>query len=284
MKINRIEPDTHEYLQITECIAKKPKAFFYKGTLPEIRIPSVAIVGTRKPTAYGKEVARRVASELAKEGVVIISGLAFGIDSIAHRACLEVGGRTIAVLANSVDHIYPRNHQALAQQIIESGGAVLSEYEPPLEARSFQFLERNRIVSGLADAVIIIEAAARSGTLNTASHALEQGKELFAVPGNITSPLSSGCNTLIRQGAHPLLSSKDVLDILLPQAHTQQPLPLAQSPLEATILELLSQGIRDGDQLQQLSGMPAGEFSQTLTLMELNGTIRALGANQWTTG
>jgi DNA processing protein len=283
MKINSISPDKHKYLQITDCIAKKPKILYFKGELPEERIPSVAIVGTRKPTPYGKEIAHRLSTELARAGVVIISGLALGIDSIVHRACLEVGGKTIAVLGNSVDHIYPRNHQALAEQILQQGGAILSEYEPPTEARGYQFLERNRIVSGLADAVIVVEAAARSGTLNTASHALEQGKYLFAVPGNITSPLSAGCNALIKQGAEPLLSTQDVLGIILPRAKTmQRPLPLASSPLEAKIISLIQQGVRDGDQLQQQLDVSAREFSQTLTLMEITGTVRGLGANQWT--
>ncbi|HET6747458.1 MAG TPA: DNA-processing protein DprA [Candidatus Saccharimonadales bacterium] len=283
MKINRIFPDKHKYLQITDCIAKKPKTLYYRGTLPETRLPSVAIVGTRKPSAYGKEIAHRLSTELAKEGIVIISGLALGIDGIAHRACLQTGGKTIAVLGNSVDHIYPRNHLGLAEQIIEQGGAVLSEYEPPTEARNYHFLERNRIVSGLADIVVIVEAAARSGTLNTASHAIEQGKHLFAVPGNITSPLSSGCNALIRQGAQPLLSPRDILDILLPQKTARQgALPLTSSPLEAKIITLIEQGIRDGDEIQQQLGVSAQEFSQTLTLMEITGIIRGLGANQWT--
>jgi len=284
MKINRISPDKHKYLQITDCIARKPKILYYRGRLPEVRVASVAIVGARKPTAYGREVAHKLAQELAKQGVVIISGLALGIDGIAHRACLEAGGKTIAVLGNSIDHIYPRNHRDLAEQILARDGAILSEYEPPTEARVYHFLQRNRIISGLADAVVIVEAAARSGTLNTASHALEQGKELFAVPGNITSPLSAGCNALIAQGARPFLSANDILEVVQPSAlvNQQQHLPLAASPLEAKILAFISEGIRDGDQLQQKLAVPAEEFSQTLTLMEITGSIRALGANQWT--
>lgn len=282
MKINRVTPSKHKYLAVLDTIAKVPEYVFFKGTLPADRIPSVAIVGTRKPTAYGKEVAHQLAFELAGRGVVIISGLALGIDAVAHRGALEAGGTTLAVLANSVDQVYPRNHQALAEQIMKEGGAILSEYEPPTDARDFQFLARNRIVSGLADAIIIVEAAARSGTLNTAAHALEQGREVFVVPGNITSPLSAGCNSLLKQGASPVTCAEDVLEVIAPQLlQPQASLALGNTPLETTVIQLLQSGLRDGDALQQQSGASAVEFSQALTMMEINGVIRALGGNQW---
>jgi DNA processing protein len=283
MKINRVTPDKHNYLRPLSDIAKVPKYIFFTGTLPSDRLPSVAIVGTRKPTAYGKEVAHTLAYNLAKKGVVIISGLALGIDSIAHKATLEAGGKTIAVLANSVDQIYPRTNQDLANKITENGGVILSEYEPPTDARDYQFLARNRIVSGLSDAVIVIEAAARSGTLATVSHALEQGKEVFVVPGNITSPLSAGCNALLKQGAHVVTCAEDVLEIIAPQLlEAQSILPLGNTPLESTIISLLQSGVRDGDELQRQSEAPVAEFSQALTMMEINGTVRGLGGNQWT--
>jgi DNA processing protein len=256
---------------------------YFTGELPAGRIPTIAIVGTRKPTSYGREVAHRLTYELAQKGVIVVSGLALGTDAVAHRGALAAGGTTLAVLANSVDTIYPRSHEALAKEIVASGGAILSEYEPPTGARAYQFLARNRIVSGLSDAVIVVEATARSGTLSTAAHALEQGKEVFAVPGNITSPLSAGCNTLLKQGAHPVTGTEDILEVIAPQYVTRQSiLPLGTTPLETKIIELLQSGIRDGDQLQQLSGFDAREFSQAITIMEINGTLRALGANQWT--
>lgn len=283
MKINRIDPDKHEYLQIISTIAKKPKALYYIGELPKTRQPTVAIVRTRKPTAYGKEVAHQLAYELAREGIVIVSGLALGTDGIAHRGALEAGGRTIAVLANSVDSIYPRSHKDLGEQIISSGGAIISEYEPPTEPRIYQFLARNRIVSGISDAVVIVEATSRSGTLSTATHALDQGRELFAVPGNITSPLSSGCNNLIKQGATPVTSAQDILEIIQPKtATTQTQLILGDTEAETSIITLLQTGIRDGDQLLQQSNLSVSEFTQTLTMMEIKGIIRALGANNWT--
>jgi len=283
MKINSISPLKHKYLQIVDTIAKKPERLHFIGTLPENRVTSVAIVGSRKPTAYGREVTYQLSYDLAKYGVVIISGLALGVDGIAHRAALEAGGKTIAVLANGVDTIYPASHRDLGHQIINSGGAILSEYEPGTLARDFQFLERNRIISALSDAVIVTEAAIRSGAISTATHALEQGREVFAVPGNITSPLSAGCNALIKQGAQPVTCAEDILEIIAPNLlKSQQSLPLGNTPLESQIISLVQSGIRDGDELLAACDISASEFSTALTMMEINGLIRALGGNQWT--
>jgi DNA processing protein len=282
-KINRISPDKQNFLQIITSIALVPKTLYAIGELPPQRRPTIAIVGTRKPTAYGKEVTHRLAYDLAKRGVVIVSGLALGVDGIAHRAALDAGGTTIAVLANGLPRIYPASHRQLAADIVQHGGAIISEYEPEVGARDFQFLERNRIVSGISDGVIITEAAARSGTLNTASHALEQGKEVFVVPGNITSPLSAGCNRLLRQGATPVTCAEDVIEAIAPQLlQPQAQLALGDNPLQAQIIQLLQQGIRDGDQLQATAKAPASQFATELTMMEINGIVRSLGANQWT--
>jgi len=244
-------------------------------------VPRVAIIGTRQPTRYGKEVCHMLAYDLAKKGVPIISGLALGIDGIAHQAALEAGGNTIAVLANSVDQIYPRTNQGIGENILASGGVILSEYEPPTDARDFQFLERNRIVSGLSDAVIIIEAAKRSGTLATATHALAQGRDVFVVPGNITSPLSAGCNALLKQGAMPVTCAQDILEVIAPQLlETQTSLALGGSPLESAIITHLQTGIRDGDELCQLLDVTPAEFNQALTMMEIDGILRPLSGNQ----
>ena len=282
MKINTISPEKQSYLQIVSAIAKPPKKLHFIGKLPENRVETVAIVGTRKPTAYGKEVAHQLAYDLAKHGVIVISGLALGIDSIAHRAALEANGTTLAVLANGVDKPYPTSHTNLAREILKSGGALISEYEPGTPPLPHQFLARNRIVSGLADAVIVVEAAQRSGTLSTVNHALEQGKDVFAVPGNITSPLSAGCNALIKQGAQPITSADDVLQILKPQFKKEHSQIFVDTPTEQTILDLLQQGVRDGDELLEKSELNASEFNQTLSMLEIKGIVRALGANQWT--
>lgn len=282
MKINKATPDKHEYLAMLNTIAKPPKNMFFIGSIPVHRQPTVAIVGTRKPTPYGKEVAYRLAYDLSKYGVIIVSGLALGTDGIAHRGALEAGGITLAVLANSVDQIYPRSHQALAEQIVANHGAVLSEYEPPTSPRNYQFLARNRIVSGLSDAIVITEAATRSGTLSTATRALEQGREVFVVPGNITSPLSAGCNALLRQGAQPATCAEDIIEAIAPQLLQSQPsLPLGSTAFESTIIQLLQSGVRDGDTLQYQSGIAIADFNHALTMMEINGVVRSLGGNQW---
>lgn len=283
IKINTLSPETNKFTQITESIALKLKTLYYLGELPSERRPAVAIVGTRKPTSYGKEATYRLAYDLASKGVVIISGMALGVDGIAHRAALDAGGTTIAVLGNGLPTLYPSSHRQLGEDIIKKGGAIISEYEPGMPALAHQFLERNRIVSGLSDAVLITEAAAKSGTLNTASHALEQGKEIFAVPGNITSPLSAGCNKLLRQGAIPATCAEDIIEIIAPQLlRPQAQLALGDNPLQTTIIQLLQRGMRDGDQIQQAAAVDPSEFATELTMLELSGTIRSLGTNQWT--
>lgn len=283
MKINRISPDKHPYLQIIGNIAKAPEKLHFIGKIPPTRVPSVAIVGTRKPTRYGTEVTHDLAYELARRGVVIISGLALGVDGIAHRAALEADGITLAILGNGLPDIYPATHRSLADDIITHGGGIISEYEPGQSPRQYTFLARNRIVSGLADAIIITEASKRSGTLSTAARALEQGKEVFVVPGNITSPMSAGCNELLKQGATPITSSEDVLEVIAPDLlQPQTSLALGNTPAETAIIKLLQAGIRDGGELQRQLGIETSEFSTTLTMMEIAGTIRSLGANQWT--
>lgn len=283
MKINAISPDRSKYLQIVCSIADCPKRFYFRGQLPETRTTTVAIVGSRKPTNYGKEVTYKLAYDLAKYGIVIISGLAYGIDTIAHRATLDAGGVTIAVLGNGVDAIYPAANLSLANEILAKNGAIISEYEPGIEARDYQFLQRNRIVSGLSDAIIITEATIKSGTMSTVAHALQQGKNVFVVPGNITSPLSAGCNQLIKQGAYPITCAQDVIEIVAPELlQKQTSLPLGSNKNETTIIKLIKSGIRDGEELQIKSGIEVSEFSQTLTIMEISGTIRSLGGNQWT--
>ena len=283
MKINHISPQENKFTQIITSIAVVPEKLYYIGELPTERRPTVAIVGTRKPTAYGKEVTQQLATDLARRGVVIVSGMALGVDATAHRATLDAGGTTIAVLGNGLPELTPSTNRDLGERIIAHGGAVISEYEPHTPAYPAHFLERNRIVSGLSDAILITEAAARSGTLNTASHALEQGREVFVVPGNITSPLSAGCNALLRQGATPVTSAQDILEVIAPQLlQPQTQLALGDNPLQTAIIQQLQAGIRDGDELQRITAAPAGAFSTELTMMEINGLIRSLGGNQWT--
>lgn len=281
MKINEIIPENYKYTAEIQHYPNPPKKLFIRGELPKNRVKTVAIVGTRKPTNYGREIAQKIASEVAKRGGIVVSGLALGIDGIAHSSAIEAGGITIAVLANGLDKIYPSSHRGLSEKILETGGAILSEYEAGSPALPYQFLERNRIVSGLADAVVVVEAAARSGTLSTANHALDQGKEVFAVPGNITSPLSTGCNKLIKMGATPLTEVSDLLDFLFPEKLEQTTIFKGDTPAENKILELLSSGIRNGDELIKKSGLSTSEFNQAITMLEIKDAVKSLGGNNW---
>ena len=283
MEIFQINLSDYNYLRDLPHIPDPPKKLFIRGKLPAKRVKTVAIVGTRKPSAYGREIATKIASECAKNGIVVVSGLALGIDSIAHRAAIDSGGKTIAILANGVDKIYPRSHADLGQKILQTNGAILSEYPNNTPARPWQFLARNRIVSGLADAVVIIEAASRSGTLSTANHALDQGKEIFAVPGNITSPLSAGCNQLIKNGANPLTSVEDLLDFLIPDRFEKQTqLFKGDTREENVILEFLSKnGTTSSDVIIKQTKLSASEFNQAITMLELKGLALNNGGEKW---
>jgi len=282
MKINKISPQSNNFLKIIENIDKKPERLYFIGKFPTDRPPVIAIVGSRKPTSYGKEITYRFAYDLAKRGIIIISGLALGIDSIAHRAAIDAGGITIAILASGLDKIYPASNKQLANLIIEKGGAIVSEYEPGVEPRDYRFLERNRIVSGLSDAVLVTEAAVRSGTLSTVSHALNQGKEIFAVPGNITSPLSVGCNNLIKQGATLVTSYEDIIENAYLQLEIPTiNLPLGNNRIQEKIIQLIESGIRDGDELKSLIDCEIGDFLQNMTEMEILGIIKPIGGNRW---
>lgn len=282
---NEIRPQETEFTEVLESIAVTPKMLYFYGKIPEKRVKSVAIVGTRKPTKYGEAVAYKLAYELAKRGVVIVSGLAYGIDAIAARGALDASGITVAVLGTPIDQIYPRANQGLAERIVGSGGCIMSELAPGEKfLPKIAFLQRNRIISGLSDAVIIPEAAERSGSLNTAAHALEQGREVFAVPGNINQPMSQGCNKLIRQGATPCTGLDDVLSVLFPQAKgrkKQAGVITGDDAVETAILRELNEGVDEGEEIVGRLGMEPGDFNRTMTLLEIKGRVRALGANRW---
>lgn len=280
MKINTISASDPLFPSRLGQIPGRPKQLFYRGDIPTYSL-GVAIVGTRKPTAYGRQVTKDLASRLAEKGAVIISGLAHGVDGIAHEAVISVGGTAIAVQAGGLDRIYPAAHRDLAAKILENSGALISENEPGIPPLQFRFLERNRLVSGLSDIVIVTEAGLRSGTMNTVGHALEQGRDVYAVPGPITSVMSAGCNRLIAQGATPITNIDEFIEELFPKPSKKQALLLATTPEEQIILQLISNGITDGDEIQQKSSLDAAAFSQTLTMLEIRGAVRSLGANNW---
>lgn len=279
MKINSISGSHPDFPERLRNIPGAPKRLHTTGILPDYSL-GVAIVGTRKPTSYGRTITTQLAEKLARRGALIISGLAHGIDAIAHRGALEVGGKTIAVLPAGLDTIYPAAHRALAASITKNG-ALVSEYDPGTPPLPYRFLERNRIVSGLADIVIVTEASARSGTMNTVSHALEQGREVYAVPGPITSSTSTGCNALIAQGATPIVNIDEFVERILPAKSSPQTHLFAENDTELAILKLIQQGVNDGEVLQAQSGLDPALYSQTMTLLEIRGAVRALGANRW---
>lgn len=282
MKINEITPGVSKYLQIVDNIAKPPKSLYFLGRLPENRLKTVAIVGTRRPTVYGQEATYRLAYDLAKQGVVVVSGLALGTDAIAHKAALDAGGLTIAVMAGGLDSLHPRTNRNLAIRILQSGGALISEYEPGTTPFQGNFIARNRIVAGISDGLLVTEASTKSGTMHTVNFALEQGKPVMAVPGNITSRMSQGCNNLIKSGAKVVCEASDVLEELgLDVTGAQAKLPVAENAFEHAVLSLVSAGIRDGELLQTQSQLSPADFNQTLTMLEITGKIRALGGNRW---
>lgn len=243
--------------------------------------PWVAIVGSRKVTDYGRIVTTRLATDLARAGVVIVSGLAIGVDGIAHRAALDAGGLTVAVLAGGLDYIYPASHQQLAHHIVNQSGALISEYPAGTPSYAAHFIARNRLVSGLSQAVVITEAAEKSGTLHTARFALEQGKDVFAVPGNITSSTSVATNRLLQSGAMLVTESKDILQRLGIKLPKQRPLH-GDTPQEQCLLDLLREGTSEGTVLLEQSALDPVTFNQSLTMLEITGKIRALGGNRWT--
>lgn len=206
-------------------ISSPPRALFYKGLPLEKNFRGVAIVGTRKATPLGLSFARSVAEGLTSAGIPIISGLALGIDSAAHAGALEAGGRTIAVLGNGTDTVYPPENKSLFEKIIASGGSIISEYEERTPPAKHRFLERNRLIAGLSVAVIVIEAPARSGAINTASHAADYGREVFVLPGPANHPNYVGSHRLIRDGARLVSSLEDIMEDL-----KLQPLPFKTKP------------------------------------------------------
>ena len=283
MKINKIIQTDNAFPQLLRDIPQPPQEIYALGDLtPLLSMPRLAVVGSRKVTPYGRSVTTDLIQAVARLGVVIISGLALGVDAIAHQAALDAGGRTIAVLPCGLDAPYPVRHRPLARNILTQGGALVSEYSngtPPLQ---FRFLERNRLVSGLADALLITEATIKSGTLHTANFALEQGKTVMAIPGNITSQLSQGTNSLIRTGAVPITSAEDILQALNINSAVLQREVLPANAAEAAILDLIRTGTTEGSSLQTASQLDAALFSQTLTMLEITGKIRSLGAGHWT--
>jgi DNA processing protein len=283
MNSNLLTLKSEEFPEFLANIPAPPKRLYYSGPLLDLlQSPRLAVVGSRKVTAYGRAVTTKLAGQSAEQGIVIVSGLALGVDALAHQAALEAGGKTIAVLPSDLKSIYPATNRRLAQQILDQGGALVSEYANTPSVRREYFIARNRLISGLSNATLVTEAALKSGSLHTARFTLEQGRSVLSVPGSIFSATSVGTNSLIRAGATPVTSVEDILfALILASKVISKATPKGESPAEDAILQLLGSGEQDGDFLQNHSGLEITVFNQALTMLEITGKIRSLGGNSW---
>jgi DNA processing protein len=274
VRIHCLERRDAEYPQLLAQIPDPPARLWLRGdAAPDLlERPSVAIVGARACSGYGRAAARLLATEAAAAGAVVVSGMARGIDGEAHRGALAAGRTTVAVLGCGIDRDYPAAHAGLARAIVESGGLVVSEYEPGVEPAPWRFPARNRIIAGLARATVVVEARERSGALITADFALEDGREVLAVPGEITSTLSAGSNALLRQGATPATCAGDVLEALGLDVRPTNPQIPDDAAAEA-VLAAIAAGAATPDGLTRATGLDAAELASALALLELAGVV-----------
>ena len=265
-----------EFPPLLHAIHDPPPGLFVRGDadLDLLRRAAVAVVGARSCSPYGAQVARMLGRELGRAGLVVVSGLARGVDGEAHRGALEAGALTVGVLGCGIDRDYPAAHRELAARIRATGLAV-SEYAPGVEPAPWRFPARNRIIAGLSAATVVVEARDRSGALITADLALEEGREVFAVPGEITSALSSGTNDLLKLGATPLTTVADVLDVFGLASTDAEPVELGSSA--EAVLTRLRDGPASADELARATGLDAGALSSALTELELAGCAVAGG-------
>ena len=262
---------------LLRVIPDPPLALFVRGDAAALGGTGVAIVGSRRCTPQGRLWAQSIAEQLAAAGIVVVSGLAYGIDAAAHRGALDAGCRTLAVLGTGVDHVYPAQHRGLATEILGLGGALVSEYPPGVAPRRDHFPERNRIVSGLATAVVVVEASDKSGSLITARLALEQGREVMAVPGSVAAVTARGCHRLLKQGAALVEDITDVLDTLGWSAPCPDPVhpTAALSAPEREVLAAFGADVMSCDQIVITTGMAPQTVLQTLTFLEVEGFVEA---------
>lgn len=267
------------YPQLLKNIEQPPPVLYVRGKINQVDQLAVALVGTRQKTSYGRQVSRDLACFLAQNGITVVSGMARGIDSIAHEAALDAGGRTLAVLGSGVDVIYPPEHRSLAKRIIENG-ALISDYYPGTQPEARNFPPRNRIISGLSVAVVVIEAGEKSGALITAEFAALQGREVFAVPGPIYAPRSKGTNRLIRDGALPLNDFAELLAVLdlgpiSEYRYAQKVLP--QSEIEKILFDSMKNEPMHINDIKAATGFSMEKVSSALVMMQLKGMIKEVG-------
>ncbi len=279
---------SQDYPVLLAEISDAPIGLFVRGNASVLSLPQLAIVGSRNPTASGRETAESFAAHLANCGLAITSGLAIGIDAASHEGALRAGGVTVAVCGTGLDTVYPRSHVALAERIIERG-ALVSEFPPNTPPHKFHFPRRNRIISALSLGTLVVEAAIHSGSLITAKYAAEQGREVFAIPGSIHNPMARGCHQLLRQGAKLVESAEDILSELGPLAATLQRITTPALPSDATakfgapldkdykmLLDALGFDPASIDQLIERSGLKPEVIASMLLILELEGRIESM--------
>lgn len=275
--ITKLDKEFPEKLKV---LPDSPFFLFCKGNIDLLSKQSLSVVGTRKPTNYGRITTNKLVGDIAREGVVIISGLAYGIDSIAHKKTLEVGGKTIAVLGSGFNNIYPSEHTSLAKEIVEKGGLLVSEYQPSKKSTKYTFPQRNRIIAGLADGVLITEAGLKSGTIHTKDFALEYGKNMYAVPGNIDNELSQLTNDLIKSGqAATVTCAQDILNDYKIEKGEKKESIFNLSIEEQMIIDLLKSGQKEIDEIAKETKLDINILNSYLTSLEISGIIERLPGN-----
>lgn len=280
--IRTIDLNSPEYPQALKKIKNPPEKIFYRGELNNL--PCLAMVGSRRFTAYGKQAALEIGRGLARAGLCLVSGLAQGIDSFAHQAALDCQTPTLAILGTGVDDqtLYPQSNLKLAHKILQSGGALISEYPEGTHGTLFSFPQRNRIISALSLGVVVVEAQEKSGSLITADYAKEYQKMLFAVPHSIYTKTSKGCNKLIKEGAYLAESANDILLKLQIKPAKEKKLAKGQNPTENKIIASLASQAMHVDELIKDTGLPAPQIGAALAILEIKGIVRNLGGNIYT--
>jgi DNA processing protein len=280
-QIKTISLEEDLYPPLLKNIFQPPPLLFYQGKLrEELYTRTLAVVGSRRATAYGQMAVKSLVTNLAEAGITIVSGLALGIDALAHEATLSVKGQTIAVLGSGIDRgsFYPKANKYLADKIISNRGVIFSEFPPGTEANKFNFPRRNRLISGVAQGTLVIEAATKSGSLITAHYALDQGREVMAVPGNIFSEQSSGTNHLLKLGAKPVTKVEDIQEVFGWENHEiNETVIEGLNELEQQILQVLNSEAKHLDELKALLNVDIGVITATLTLMEIKGLVKNSG-------
>jgi len=256
-------------------IADPPKKLYIQGDFPDEEMKFLTVVGSRRHSAYGKAVCQKLIEKLAGYPVVIVSGMALGIDAIAHESAIKAGLKTIAIPGSGLDPkvLYPKTNFALSRKILESGGCLLSEFEPDFKATNWGFIQRNRIGAGIADAVLLIEAGEKSGTLTTARLATDYNRDILIIPGNITSPTSKGSNALLQDGAIPILKSADILEALGLEQKENKELEINLPDEEKILYDILIDSLSK-EEISEKLGKPITEINILVTMLEIRGVVK----------